>query len=84
MEAVMRKALVAALLAWASVAGAHTVPTAGTDCRIYDAHGHALNADEMSHREFRQVLACERKRSLADPAFRAALELKITNPELFR
>jgi hypothetical protein len=84
MEGVMRNALAATLLAWVSLAGAHTVPTAGTDCRIYDAHGHALHAEEMSDREMRQVLACERKRSLADPAFRAALELKITNPELFR
>jgi len=64
----------------ASAASAHTLPTAETDCRIYDAQGRALSADDMSKKDVRQVLDCEKQRSLNDPLFRKSLELKFTDP----
>ena len=71
-------ALMVALIA--ATASAHTRPTAETDCRIYDAQGRALSADDMSKKDIRQVLDCEKQRSLNDPLFRKSLELKFTDP----
>ena len=68
------------LMVAAAGAPAHTLPTAETDCRTYDARGHALSADEMSKKDMRRVLDCEKQRSLNDPLFRESLELKFTDP----
>lgn len=77
----MKRAAVAlALMVAAGAASAHTLPTAETDCRIYDAQGRALSADDMSKKDIRQVLDCEKQRSLNDPLFRKSLELKFTDP----
>jgi len=77
---VKRAAAALALMVATAGASAHTLPTAETDCRIYDARGHALSANEMSQKEERLVLACEKQRSLNDPLFRESLELKFTDP----